>query len=425
MCSTRCSPRIAAPPTWWAGSRPPPPDQASAGITFPPVAHPRRVLYVEFNEDGTVGGSHRAVFDLVRHLPRDRYDPVVLYYQDNVYAARLRALGVQVIVVADARARERTVNTQRGVLRRRAQQLWGIWWRRQLLRRERIDVVHLNGSPYIGGDDWLPAAWLAHIPCVVTALSIIPSTHGPVHRVLARHFDRVIAISGCVESGLLALGLPAARMVRVYLGVDIEELRGRVVTAREDVRRALGVSADTVFVAMVGNIRRWKGQHVVLAAVAAMPAPVRSRIRVIFAGAVSPDAERYAAELTATVDAERLGEVVSFLGARPAVPDLLAASDVAIHASIDPEPFGLVVPEAMALGNAVIAAAAGGPVEILTPTTGLLFDTAHPGELAAHLTMLVEDASRRRSLAERAPARAEHFSIERHVAGNLAVYDAL
>jgi glycosyltransferase involved in cell wall biosynthesis len=389
------------------------------------VAHPRRVLYVEFNEDGTVGGSHRAVFDLVRHLPKDRYEPVVLYYQDNVYADRLRALGVQVIVVAEARARERTVNTQRGVVRRRAQQLWGIWWRRQLLRRQRIDVVHLNGSPYIGGDDWLPAAWLARVPCVVTALSIIPSTHGPVHRVLARHFDRVIAISDCVQSGLLALGLPAARMVRVYLGVDLGELRGRVVTPRDDVRRALGVGADTVLVTMVGNIRRWKGQHVVLAAVAAMPAPVRSRIRVIFAGAVSPDAERYAAELAATVDAERLGEVVSFLGARTDVADLLAASDVAIHASIDPEPFGLVVPEAMALGNAVIAARAGGPLEIVTPTTGILFDPASPGELATHMTALVMDPERRRALAARAPERAGDFSIQRHVAGNLAVYDTL
>jgi glycosyltransferase involved in cell wall biosynthesis len=389
------------------------------------VAHPWRVLYVEFNEDGTVGGSHRAVFDLVRHLPKDRYEPVVLYYQENVYADRLRALGVQVIVVAEARARERAVNTHRGYVRRRAQQLWGIWWRRQLLRRQRIDVVHLNGSPYIGGDDWLPAAWLARVPCVVTALSIIPSTHGPVHRVLARHFDRVIAISGCVESGLLALGLPAARIVRVYLGVDIDELRGRVVTPRDDVRRALGVDPDTVLVAMVGNIRRWKGQHVVLAAVAAMPAPVRSRIRVIFAGAVSADAERYAAELAATVDAERLGEIVSFLGARTDVPDLLAASDVAIHASIDPEPFGLVVPEAMALGNAVIAACAGGPLEIVTPTTGILFDPASPSELAAHLTALVMDPERRRALAARAPERAGDFSIARHVAGNLAVYDAL
>jgi glycosyltransferase involved in cell wall biosynthesis len=388
------------------------------------VARRRRVLYVEFNEDGTVGGSHQAVFDLVRHLPRDHYEPVVLYYVENPFAERLRARGVQVII-AEPRAREKAVYKNGGRISRLAQVLKGVWWRRQLLRRERIDVVHLNGSPFIGADDWLPAARLAGVPCVVTALSIIPSTHGPVHRMLARHFDQVVAISGAVEAGLLAVGIPATRMCRVYLGVDIADLHARVVTPRADVRRSLGVDDATVLVTMVGNIRRWKGQHVVLAALAALPDAVRARLRVMFAGAVSADAERYAAELRATVDAEGLGSVVTFLGGRTDVPDLLAASDVAIHASIDPEPFGLVVPEAMALGNAVIAANAGGPVEILTPTTGLLFDTAQPRELAAHLTMLVEDAARRRSLAEHAPARAEHFSIERHVAGNLAVYDAL
>jgi glycosyltransferase involved in cell wall biosynthesis len=145
----------------------------------------------------------------------------------------------------------------------------------------------------------------------------------------------------------------------------------------------------------------------------------------MFAGAVSPDAEDYAAELAATVDADGLRGIVTFLGNRDDVPDLLAASDVGLHASIDPEPFGLVVPEAMALGNAVIAARSGGPMEILTPETGILFDTASPSELAAHLTALALDPERRRSLAQHAPERAEHFSIARHVAGNLAVYDAL
>jgi glycosyltransferase involved in cell wall biosynthesis len=383
------------------------------------------VLYVEFNEDYTVGGSHRAVFDLVRHLPKDRYEPVVLYYQENVYADRLRALGVQVIAVTDARAREREVNSRGTVARRRAQQLWGVWWRRQLVRRERIDVVHLNGSPFIGGDDWLPAARLAGVPCVVTALTTIPSTHGTVHRMLARHFDQVIAVSEYVESGLRSAGIPAARMRRVYPGVDIDDLRARVVTPRAEVRRTLSVGEDVVLVAMVGNIRRWKGQHVVLAALAAMPESVRSCLRVIFVGAVAPHAEPYAAELAATVERERLGGTVMFLGGRSDVPDLLAASDVAIHASVDPEPFGLVVPEAMALGNAVIAARAGGPIEIVTPTTGILFDPASPAELAAHLTALVLDPEHRRSLAARAPERAEHFSIARHVEGNLAVYDSL
>jgi glycosyltransferase involved in cell wall biosynthesis len=385
----------------------------------------RRVLYVEFNEDHTVGGSHRAVFDLARHLPRDRYEPVVLYYQENVYADRLRALGIQVIVVADARARENHGNAKLGYLGRRAQQVWGIWWRRQLLRRERIDLVHLNGTPFLGADDWLPAARLAGVPCVVTALSIITSTFTPVHRALARNFDSVIAISESVATGLLAAGFPAARMRRVYLGVDIDELHARVTAPRPLVRQRLGVDDDTLLVTMVGNIRRWKGQHVVLAAVAALPDAIRRRLRVLFVGDTSPDAEAYAAELAATVDAGGLGETVTFLGSRADVPDLLAATDVAIHASVEPEPFGLVVPEAMALGAAVIAARAGGPLEIVTPTTGLLFDPACPGELAAHLTLLVTDPDRRRALARAAPERAQHFSIAQHVAGNLAVYDTL
>jgi hypothetical protein len=60
---------------------------------------PVRILYIEANEDGTVGGSHRVLFDLVCNLDRTQYEPVVLFYQDNAYASRLRALGVDVVVL--------------------------------------------------------------------------------------------------------------------------------------------------------------------------------------------------------------------------------------------------------------------------------------------------------------------------------------
>jgi glycosyltransferase involved in cell wall biosynthesis len=207
--------------------------------------------------------------------------------------------------------------------------------------------------------------------------------------------------------------------------VDIEDLRRRVVTPRDAVRAALGVEPDAVMATMVGNIRQWKGQHIVLAAVASLPPSVRERLRVFFVGDVAPDAEAYAATLAATVQQHGLQSVVRFLGARTDVPDLLAASDVAIHASVRPEPFGLVVPEAMALGTPVIAARSGGPLEIVTPSTGLLFDPDSPAELAEHLAALVEDPDRREALGRCAPARAQAFDIAHHVAGNLAVYDAL
>jgi glycosyltransferase involved in cell wall biosynthesis len=44
---------------------------------------------------------------------------------------------------------------------------------------------------------------------------------------------------------------------------------------------------------------------------------------------------------------------------------MYAAMDVVVHASRMPEPFGLVVVEAMAAGKPVVATAAGGPAEII------------------------------------------------------------
>src|SRR5688500_11752438 len=79
-----------------------------SGSTGPRTAGapPPRVLYIEANEDGTVGGSHRVLFDLVCNLDRTQHEPVVLFYQDNAYVARLRAHGINVMVLEEVRARE-------------------------------------------------------------------------------------------------------------------------------------------------------------------------------------------------------------------------------------------------------------------------------------------------------------------------------
>ncbi|HWC29103.1 MAG TPA: hypothetical protein VG845_03375, partial [Dehalococcoidia bacterium] len=79
-------------------------------------SRPQRILYIEANEDGTVGGSHRVLFDLVCNLDRTRFEPVVLFYQNNVYVSRLRADGVDVLVLEEVRARERAIRRGGGRL---------------------------------------------------------------------------------------------------------------------------------------------------------------------------------------------------------------------------------------------------------------------------------------------------------------------
>jgi glycosyltransferase involved in cell wall biosynthesis len=128
-------------------------------------------------------------------------------------------------------------------------------------------------------------------------------------------------------------------------------------------------------------------------------------------------------ELEATVKRGGLADHVTFLGSRDDVPDLLNASDIALHASVRPEPFGLVVVEAMSLGKAVVAANTGGPAEVVDRSSGITFDPTAPAQLGEVLTSLVRDPMRRVELGKGALQRAEQFTARRYAAGVHRVYD--
>jgi glycosyltransferase involved in cell wall biosynthesis len=388
-----------------------------------PHRRPVRVLIIESNADGTVGGSHQALFDLAVRLDRARFEPVVLFNQDNPFVGRLRDRGVEVVLFEETIRKEREIKRSGGVFAKVKGFGSALLRRRVELRRLRIDLLHLNNSPAVGNDDWLPAARLVGIPCVVTAMGDSERQRRWIHRWLYRRFDVYQAISRYMASALEKHGVDSSRIELVYLGVDFDNLRARVRRSREEVRAELGIGADQLLVLMVGNIRAWKGQREVIAALRLLPESVRSRLRVCFAGATAKVDAEYESGLRDEIAAGGLESCVTFLGSRSDVADLYRAADIAVHASTTPEPFGLVVPEAMAMNCAVIAASTGGPAEVITPGTGFLCDPSVPAEYARALEQLVRDDSMRQAIAAAGPARAALFSIERTLEGTQRVYE--
>jgi glycosyltransferase involved in cell wall biosynthesis len=356
-------------------------------------------------------------------LDRARFEPVVLFNQDNPFVGRLRDRGVEVVLFEETIRKEREMSRSAGVIGKVKGFGSALLRRRGELRRLRIDLLHLNNSPAVGNDDWLPAARLVGIPCVVTAMGDSERQRRWIHRWLYRRFDVYQAISRYMASALEKHGVDSSRIELVYLGVDFEDLRARVTRSTQEVRGELGVGPDQLLVLMVGNIRAWKGQREVIAALRLLPEPVRSRLRVCFAGATAKIDAEYEAGLRDEIVAGGLEDCVTFLGSRSDVADLYGAADIAVHASTTPEPFGLVVPEAMAMNCAVIAASTGGPAEVITPGTGFLCDPSVPAEYARALEQLVRDDSMRRAIAAAGPARAALFSIERTVEGTERVYE--
>jgi glycosyltransferase involved in cell wall biosynthesis len=198
----------------------------------------------------------------------------------------------------------------------------------------------------------------------------------------------------------------------VYNGTPTRDVAG------EDARQArmeLGAREGDVLLGVFGRLQRWKGQDVFVEA-AAQVARQRASTRFVVVGGSSFGIEpEYFDALKRRVAELDLTDRLVFTGYRKDVPRLMAACDVVCHTSRVPEPFGLVVIEAMMLGRAVIATAGGGPSEVIdSQDLGRLVQPDDPAALASTMMSLVDSADLRRSLGAAGAAHVRaHFTIDR------------
>jgi len=177
-------------------------------------------------------------------------------------------------------------------------------------------------------------------------------------------------------------------------------------TVRTVVRSELGIPEGTVVILQASRLERWKGQAVHLAAL--------ELLRDLpgwecwLAGGVQKAGEgEFLDELRTASNRAGIADRVRFLGQRADVPRLMAAADVFCQPNIGPEPFGIVLVEALYAGLPVVTSGFGGATEIVDQTCGVLTAPGDPEAVAAALRGLIQDPSRRRALGAAGPGRAE------------------
>ncbi len=287
-----------------------------------------------------------------------------------------------------------------------------------VLRRERPDLVYLaNGVP--ANIDALVAAARSGVPVISHEKGL--RRIGPRERLMSRWIHTSIGMTRQVTEHVRARGIRPGRQLTIYDGINCEAFAPGGGAA---VRREFGVPADAPVVGIVGHLQRWKGQLLVVEAVAR----ARERhpaLRCMIVGGVHRLGEDYGAELRATIHRLGLDDAVILTGARGDVAACLDAMDVVIHSSTRPEPFGRVIIEAMALGRPVIAPREGGPLEIVVDgETGLLVTPRDAGALAEAIDALIGDEARRRAMGRAARKRVDAvFDIRHHVRAIEAVFD--
>ncbi len=372
---------------------------------------PRSVRVLFLDHVVRMSGAEQSLADLVAGLRHGPVDPVVALPADGPLAQRLRADGVLVRTVPMS---ARLLETSRTTLMRaplvalaRIGAFLAAAWRIfRVIREVRPDIVHTNTlKTHVLA---LLPALVARVPLIWHVRDIIPKGWLRTAMGLLAHLaDVVIVPSRAVAEGFRGSRRVYRKLRLVPNGIRVEEF----VQARKDrsLREMMGVSKSEPVVGIVGRLAPWKGQDVFLRATAMLAHRFPKAHFAVIGAVLFPENDtEYEQQLHQMVFGLGIEERVSFLGWQPA-PEAMAAIDIFVHASSEPEPFGRAIVEAMAAGKPVVATAGGAVKEIVPPAAGFVVPPSRPELLADALGRLLEDPKLRKRMGEAGAATAESF----------------
>jgi glycosyltransferase involved in cell wall biosynthesis len=296
-----------------------------------------------------------------------------------------------------------------------------------LIRAEKVAIVHARSRA---------PAWSAWLASRRTGVHFVTTYHGVYNEdvLLKRSYNAVMARGEIV--------IAASRYVAelIVFRHKVYPTRVRVIPRGVDpaVFDPAAVGPDRVArlvrewrlpdgvptVVLPGRLTSWKGQPVLLAAIARL---ARRDVCCVLVGS-DQGRHRYSAQLVR--QAERLGiaDRVRLVGNCDDMPAALMLSDVVVHASVRPEAFGRVVIEAQAMGRPVIASDLGGPVETVRHgETGWRVPPDDPAALAAAIdAALALSEAERQALGQRAREAVQRgYTVQAMQDATLDVYEEL
>lgn len=346
-------------------------------------------------------GSDRALLELVTALDRFGHVVAVVLPHEGPLADALTNVGVESFV-APLAVVERSMNAKQ--LARLASSLRhpSVGLLAQV-QRFAPDIVYSNTSHVIDGPAVARALAVPHVWHLREIERVPDAVRRLYGRWLARTSDRVFPISDAVRQAYFQEQRPDVTVVPD--GVD---LAGYTVEAWSP-PEAFGPSRPLRLLSL-GRISPWKGQIVAIRAVISLLDEGRPAHLRVVGGALTKADRTYRDHLLDVAGPHPNIQIEDEVAdPRP----LYRWCDVLVHSSVQPEPFGRVIVEAMASGRAVVASDLGGPREIVSDCVdGRLVAPDRPDDLAQVLRSFSRSPAALAALASAAGERAHRFSVE-------------
>ncbi|HEX4948629.1 MAG TPA: glycosyltransferase [Blastocatellia bacterium] len=402
-----------------------------------------KVAYL--NPTGQLGGAEKALLDLIISVRavEPQYEPHLIVAADGPFAKEAAALQIPVHIVplpfALARLGDSAAGGHAGTQTSKIQLLLRLLnasfllltYARQL-RRMLVNlapaIIHSNGFKMhalglLAAPRSTPLVW--HIHDYISSRPVMKQLVRWGHKRCAA----IIANSHSVAEDIQSVCSNKTPIHPVHNAIDLNYFSPLGNKLELDALAGLPpTTTEIIRVALLGTMARWKGHEVFLRALSLLPATLPVRGYVIGGALYQTDGSQYSIE-ELRQSAAKLGlqHRVGFTGFISDPAAAMRACDIVVHASTAPEPFGLVIAEAMACARAVIVSQAGGATELVQISeTALGHTPGNAQELADRITQLVTNAAQRQQLGAAAhQASRIHFTHHRLANEILPIYKGL
>jgi glycosyltransferase involved in cell wall biosynthesis len=361
-----------------------------------------RILFV--SSEGVLGGAETSLLLLVRHVGV-RFVVTVACPVPSPLSEALAAEGIESHALPQPPAA------------RRSSPRYAAYWPAAVrslvrtIRRTSPDLVHAN--TFYTGATALPAALIARRKCLLHARDL--ADFGILTKLFDRYSSRVIAVSHAVKRVLIAGGIAPNRIHVIYNGLDINGFKnpGSAENAPAPRRR----SSEGFVFAHVGQFVPWKKHDIFIRAADVVARDLPQAQFVIVGDGLRRRDEAYKRHLWDLARNSPAADRIHLWGWRTDMERVWPAVDCLVHTA-EREAFGRVIIEAMGHRIAVVAAASGGPAEIIhTERTGVLVPPANVEALSAAMLRVARD----REFADRIAAAGYRHVLSNFTARQTAV----
>jgi len=290
----------------------------------------------------------------------------------------------------------------------------------KIISKEKPDIVHCHHPK--AHNIVLMASFLIKIPNIVASRRVsfpIPKHPASLFKYRTKRNKCIVAVSSKIKSFLVAAGVKPARIRVIYSGTDCSVFNPSI--SGRKIKQEFKIPENALVIGKIANYSDWKGYGYFLDACKIISLK-QNNIYFFIAGS-----ETDSTELKGEVNRRGIEQLTKIAGFRDDMPDVIAALDISVNASVSGEGISGAMRESLAMEKPVVATDVGGNSELIkSRINGILVEHSDSEALAGALLNLIKNPEEARRMGKSGRETVlEKFSVDTMVTEHIKLYKEL